>query len=58
MVPFDLHVLSIPPAFILSQDQTLRFVTYEYYDLYALALHDPSVFFVDEDLLCFLAFKL
>ena len=24
-VPFDLHVLSIPPAFILSQDQTLRF---------------------------------
>lgn len=22
---FDLHVLSIPPAFILSQDQTLRF---------------------------------
>ncbi|MDR9894788.1 hypothetical protein G7B40_009445, partial [Aetokthonos hydrillicola Thurmond2011] len=23
--PFDLHVLSIPPAFILSQDQTLRF---------------------------------
>jgi hypothetical protein len=24
--PFDLHVLSIPPAFILSQDQTLHFV--------------------------------
>ena len=23
--PFDLHVLSIPPAFILSQDQTLHF---------------------------------
>ena len=22
--PFDLHVLSTPPAFILSQDQTLR----------------------------------
>ena len=23
MDPFDLHVLSTPPAFILSQDQTL-----------------------------------
>ena len=22
--PFDLHVLSTPPAFVLSQDQTLR----------------------------------
>lgn len=24
MLPFDLHVLGIPPAFILSQDQTLH----------------------------------
>ena len=24
MLPFDLHVLSLPPAFILSQDQTLH----------------------------------
>ena len=23
-VPFDLHVLSTPPAFVLSQDQTLH----------------------------------
>ena len=23
--PFDLHVLSTPPAFVLSQDQTLMF---------------------------------
>ncbi len=23
-VPFDLHVLSTPPAFVLSQNQTLR----------------------------------
>lgn len=22
--PFDLHVLGLPPAFVLSQDQTLR----------------------------------
>ena len=26
MAPFDLHVLSTPPAFILSQDQTLMFI--------------------------------
>ena len=24
-IPFDLHVLSTPPAFILSQDRTLMF---------------------------------
>ena len=23
---FDLHVLSLPPAFVLSQDQTLKFI--------------------------------
>ena len=23
-ISFDLHVLSMPPAFVLSQDQTLR----------------------------------
>jgi hypothetical protein len=26
MNPFDLHVLSMPPAFVLSQDQTLKFI--------------------------------
>ena len=25
--PFDLHVLATPPAFVLSQDQTLQFVS-------------------------------
>jgi hypothetical protein len=24
-IPYDLHVLAMPPAFVLSQDQTLRF---------------------------------
>jgi hypothetical protein len=24
---FDLHVLGMPPAFVLSQDQTLKFMT-------------------------------
>ena len=26
--PLDLHVLSTPPAFVLSQDQTLRCLVY------------------------------
>ena len=30
--PFDLHVLSVPPAFVLSQDQTL------YYSCISIAL--------------------
>ncbi len=25
--PFDLHVLSTPPAFVLSQNQTLRYIS-------------------------------
>src|SRR5437763_2577583 len=25
-MPFDLHVLGMPPAFVLSQDQTLKFI--------------------------------
>jgi hypothetical protein len=29
-IPCDLHVLSMPPAFALSQDQTLRFIQLEY----------------------------
>ena len=28
MTPFDLHVLSTPPAFILSQDRTLEFESF------------------------------
>lgn len=28
MLPFDLHVLSMPPAFNLSQDQTLQYFLY------------------------------
>ena len=32
LTPFDLHVLGVPPAFILSQDQTLNQVLY--YSLY------------------------
>ena len=32
VLPFDLHVLGLPPAFTLSQDQTLH-----------LKLHDPKI---------------
>ncbi len=36
MLPFDLHVLGLPPAFTLSQDQTLhlKFVLTEVNDLF------------------------
>ncbi len=29
--PFDLHALGTPPAFILSQDQTLRLIIHHFY---------------------------
>ena len=38
--PLDLHVLGTPPAFVLSQDQTLIF------DLYSLKLSLCVYFFV------------
>ncbi len=39
--PFDLHVLSTPPAFILSQDQTLRtvYVSEDTFDLMVAQAH-------------------
>ncbi len=30
---FDLHVLGLPPAFVLSQDQTLRFEELDVLDI-------------------------
>ncbi len=59
--PFDLHVLSIPPAFILSQDQTLHFV-FEFvapmtfclgilYSFYLITLGFNPTILIDED--CF-----
>jgi hypothetical protein len=38
--PFDLHVLGTPPAFVLSQDQTLQensISSFETADLYCLS---------------------
>ena len=32
MLPFDLHVLSMPPAFNLSQDQTLQFKVFGHFE--------------------------
>ena len=33
MLPLDLHVLSLPLAFILSQDQTLHCIIYKFLSL-------------------------
>ena len=55
-IPFDLHVLGTPPAFVLSQDQTLQFVlkvcnskTYYWQKNYTITCHCYSVF---KDQLC------
>ena len=37
--PFDLHVLGTPPAFILSQDQTLMFLSFKFACQFLLAVH-------------------
>ena len=42
--PFDLHVLSTPPAFVLSQDQTLMFNPYPLGPGYSLRLAKASAF--------------
>ncbi len=34
MLPFDLHVLGLPLAFILSQDQTLHCCIVKYFYVY------------------------
>ena len=42
MLPLDLHVLSLPLAFILSQDQTLHcIISYKFLSL-SLTLHNSS----------------
>ena len=64
--PFDLHVLSTPPAFVLSQDQTLHksfmekpiwlfFVVSKLYDLVHLRCRkwDPHIYLVS----CYSVFK-
>ena len=45
--PFDLHVLSTPPAFILSQDQTLMFKCLIWHQLNWLIIRDwiSSIFY-------------
>ena len=42
MLPFDLHVLSIPPAFNLSHDQTLQFKVLQKYRSTFKSLLDES----------------
>ena len=44
--PFDLHVLSTPPALILSQDRTLmfKFVLSQYFMILAVLISFPLLF--------------
>ena len=44
MSPLDLHVLSTPPAFVLSQDQTLMFESFSVLTAYSLRLAKASAF--------------
>ena len=52
-VPFtlDLHVLGLPPAFVLSQDQTLQF------DLFLHLLRDVSDFSTTTEVIVYLVLK-
>ena len=41
-IPCDLHVLSMPPAFALSQDQTLRFIIQTLPSILRTKTHKPT----------------
>ncbi len=50
LCPFDLHVLSLPPAFVLSQDQTLMLriqslakITFEIDENFTPVLQEPTL---------------
>ena len=47
--PFDLHVLSTPPAFVLSQDQTLQDIL----ELFASSFHSLLSIYIDGILVWF-----
>ena len=54
MLPFDLHVLGLPPAFNLSHDQTLQF-KFDARELnfvmnYVCSLRDFGIHLVSEDI--------
>ena len=53
MLPFDLHVLGLPLAFILSQDQTLHCNFIIYYQF----LFDPNPFFKSTQIILGLRLK-
>jgi hypothetical protein len=50
---FDLHVLSPPPAFVLSQDQTLRSRKFNGFALRSILVVKTSLTRTDKDSLCF-----
>ena len=45
-LPLDLHVLGLPLAFILSQDQTLRCISYFHFPDYPLEIDALDLFLV------------
>ena len=47
LTPFDLHVLGTPPAFVLSQDQTLK-------NLYLKPFSEPKTAFLNNSLPAFI----
>ena len=47
LTPFDLHVLGTPPAFVLSQDQTLK-------NLYLKPFSEPKIALLNNLLLAFI----
>ena len=53
-ITFDLHVLSTPPAFVLSQDQTLQFyITETFYSVHSLLTY----FLINLLFVCYSVFK-
>ena len=50
MAPLDLHVLGTPPAFVLSQDQTLDklviYLTLQLYTYLGLLAHLLTLYFI------------
>ena len=52
MFTYDLHVLSMPPAFVLSQDQTLQLLTVKVDSVFGLTCYPQTISSV-----CYLVFK-
>ena len=43
-IPFNLHVLSLPPAFVLSQDQTLMLIMSSSHPVYSQSIYRSLIY--------------